>query len=85
MYMTSFLDMMDSEERTWFEEFNKLANINFIAAMLINFFVEHHYKNSILVERELSKLIAIYLQGRFVLDLVAVLPLMDWAQYFLPL
>ena len=52
--------------------------------MLINFITEHHYESSTEVERDLCKLFTIYIKGRFIFDLVALLPLRSLFTPILP-
>jgi len=85
MYMAAFLVVMSEEERDWFVQFDQVVNVPFVISLLLNFFVEYHYVTSHVVEREFPKLAALYFKGRFLIDLITVLPLMRWASNFMPL
>ena len=51
-----------------------LYQLFFIVDMLANFVTEHHYPGSIVSERGVLRLIQLYLRGRFLSDLLALLP-----------
>mmetsp|Transcript_29156 Transcript_29156/g.43925 ORF Transcript_29156/g.43925 Transcript_29156/m.43925 type:complete len:146 (+) Transcript_29156:439-876(+) len=74
-YMAAFSDNMTDDERWSHILSDFVFFILFLVDIIINFFTEHHYKGSTIVERNLKKVAAIYLRGGFAEDLVALLPL----------
>jgi len=65
---------MDLEDRSSFTTLNYYYQSLFLLDMIVNCFVEYHYPCSTQIERNLKKLLVIYLEGRFMIDVIAIMP-----------
>ena len=73
-YYSAFFDSLSDSEKLTFKYIDHFYTIIFLVDLIMQFFVEHHYSTTNVVERDLKKLFMIYVRGDFLLDVITVTP-----------
>ena len=74
-YYSTFLEHLNEEQLSTFHYMDRAFEYLFIFQMIQGVFVEYHYPSSLEVERNLKKLVKIYItKGTFPYDIITVVP-----------
>ena len=73
-YYAAFLDYMDDDEKNMLTQQEFLFIPLFTIDIIVNFLTEYHYPMSSDIETDPIKISIIYLKGRFIWDILSVVP-----------